>query len=80
MKFEIDFNHENDGKFLTEKLGVEWVSTGSTKYPPFEVAQLEINSFEELENILKIVEDEKGDYYSAVISFDPPIIFLDNKV
>lgn len=80
MKFEIDFNYENDDKFLIEKLNAYWVQTNSTKYAPFETLIVEVNTFEELEELLKIVNKEKKDYYSAVISFDPPTIYLDNKV
>jgi hypothetical protein len=79
MTFEIDFNQEIDDKTL-EDIGAKLVSTGSTKYPPFEVHKIELNDFEELEQLLNKVELIKGKFYSAVISFDGPTIFLDDKV
>ncbi len=79
MIFEIDFNREVDDKFL-ESIGAKWYETGSVKYAPFEILKIEINSFEELEEILKKVDKEKEGMYSAIVSFDPPCIFLDKEV
>lgn len=81
MIFEINFNKETDDKTL-EKLGAKLVSTGYfNKYPPFEVYQIEINTPEELEDLLKKVDSiKKESFYSAIISFDPPTIYLDNKI
>ena len=83
-KFEIDWNDLNnkDYKFLEEKLGAYWVDTGSDKYPPFEVLYIDVKDFQHLEEILNIVNENVNisESYSAVISFDPPSIFLCNKV
>ena len=38
---------------------------------------IELNTFEELEEILSIVDKEFGGFSDAVISFDPPSIFLE---
>lgn len=79
MRFEIDFNNESDDKTI-EMLGAKLVPTGALKYGPNEIYVIDINSIEELETLLKKVDKIKGDYYSAVISFDPPTIYLDNQV
>ena len=79
MTFQIDFNHEDDDKTL-EEIGAKLVSTGTTKYPPFEVYKIELNGFEELKQLINKVDSIKGKFYSAVISFDSPTIFLDNNV
>ena len=79
MRFEIDFDkigYYND-EFLIEKLGAYKVSTNSKKYPPFEVLHIEVEDFKHLEKILKIVDEEFGGFSSAIISFDPPTIFLE---
>ena len=82
MKFQVDFNRPtfNDDKFLIDILGAKVVKTGSDKYPPFELLYLELDNFEQLEKIITKVDTHYGDYYSAVISFDPPTIYLDNKI
>ena len=79
MIFRIDFNRENNDKILIEKLGAYYVDKGRTKYPPFEELMLEVKDFNQLQDILNIIDKEPNDFYSAVISFDPPTIFLDNK-
>lgn len=84
MKFEVDFNHNipNDYKILKE-LGAVLEDTGSTKYPPFEVFVIELESFEDLDKLLQKVNELTGSSrvldYSAVVSFDPPAIFFDDK-
>ncbi len=83
MKFEVDFNHNipNDYKILKE-LGAVLEDTGSTKYPPFEVFTIELESFEDLNKLLQKVNELVGDSifdYSAIVSFDPAMIFFDNK-
>ena len=82
MKFQIDFNECNrrDDNFLIDVLGAKVVETGSDKYPPFELLYLEVKDFEQIEEILNKVDTHYGGYYSAVISFDPPTIYLDNKI
>ena len=82
MIFEIGFNDTNfnDDDFLIRELEAYWVDTGSTKYPPFEVLKVEVKDFKELEKMLEKVDKHYGDFYSAVISFNPATIYLDSKV
>ena len=83
MVFEIDFNRNRSlekDNFLREKLGAYLVDTNSTKYPPFEILKIEIRNFEHLKELLNIIEQEYNSYYSAIISYDPPIIYLDNNI
>lgn len=79
MKFQIDFNQSDyyNDTFLIEKLGSELVPTGSDKYAPFEILQIEIRDFEHLEEILKTVDKEFNCISTALISFDPPSLFLE---
>jgi hypothetical protein len=79
MIFEIDFNHERDDKVLVE-VGAEIVELPNRKYPPYELIKIELNTFEELEQLLNKINSIKNKLYSAVINFDPPAIFLDDKV
>lgn len=72
MIFEIDFNRTSNDKFLTEKLGANCVDDF--------ILTIDMKDFDHLEKILDLVDEEFGDFYSAVISFDPPTIYLDNKV
>jgi hypothetical protein len=79
MKFEIDFNdsgYSND-KLLIEKLGAYYVPTGSDKYPPFEILQIEVEDFEKLKDIISIIDKELNTISSAVIQFDPPTLYID---
>ena len=79
MKFEIDFNREVNDKFLIEELGAKVES-----FEDFDRLTIEVNSFEDIEELLKKVN--KGlnmsisKEYSAIFSFDPPTIYLDNDV
>jgi hypothetical protein len=71
MKFEIGFNdteYQND-KLLT-KLGAKLVSTGSQKYPPFD-------NVDKIKAIVDTVDKELYAITSAIISFDPPTIYID---
>ena len=80
MKFEIEFNDSNynNDKFLIEELGAYYVPTGSQKYPPFEILQIEVENFEKLKTIMDKVDKKfKGRYASAVISFDPATLYID---
>lgn len=79
MRFEIDFNRDTDEETL-EQIGAKLVSTGATKYPPFETYVIDITTFEELEQLLGKVDKIKEGIYSAIISFDPPTIYLDDTV
>ena len=74
MFFEIDFNRENDDRVI-ELLG----ATQSEK-AGFVYYKINVDSFEDLQELLDTVDDLKDDSYSAVISFDPPTIFLDTDV
>jgi hypothetical protein len=79
MVFEICFNklgYYND-EFLIDKLGAYRVPSGSAKYPPFEILNIEIIDFEHLKEILDIVDKEFGGFSDAIISYDPPTLFLD---
>ena len=79
MKFQIDFNdnkYSND-KLLIEKLGAYYIPTGSNKYPPFEVLEIEVEDFDKLKEIIEILDRELETYTSAIISFDPPTIYID---
>jgi hypothetical protein len=79
MIFEIYFNHEHDDKVLVE-IGAKIEELPNRKYPPYELVKIELNTFEELEQLLNKINSIKGKLYSAVINFDPPAIFLDDKV
>ena len=65
---------EVDEKHLKElrKLGAV-----SSEKPQLEI---EVKDFRELERLLEKVDKHYNDIYSAVISFDPPGIYLDNKI
>lgn len=82
MIFQIDFNsvHYSNDEFLINKLGAKLVPTGSKKYPLFEVLEIVVKDFEHLEELLAIVDKEFKDIYSAVISFDPPTLYLDSNI
>lgn len=79
MKFQIAFNDPNyyNDRFLIEILCAELVPTGSDKYPPFEMVQIDISGFEHLKLILETVYKEFNCISTALISFDPPTIFLE---
>ena len=82
MKFEINFNQhkEQDDKVL-EELGAISKPTGSNKYPPFDFYEIELNTFEELEQLLLKTDYLTGrKYHDAVIGFDPACIFLDTDI
>jgi hypothetical protein len=75
MIFEINFNRINNDKFLIEKLGAK-----QNKDVEYYSLIIEVKDFYHLKEILKIVDNEYGDFYSAIISFDSPTIYLDNKI
>jgi hypothetical protein len=78
MKFEIGFNdteYQND-KLLT-KLGAKLVPTGSQKYPPFEKFEIDIDNVDKIKDIVDTVDKELYAITSAIISFDPPTIYID---
>jgi hypothetical protein len=77
MIFTIDFDNPNfnDDEFLIS-LGAYWVDTGSNKYPPFQVLEIEIRDFEHLEEILRLVDMQYNVVSDAVISFDSPTLYI----
>lgn len=79
MKFQIDFQKSEfyADNFLIYVLGAYWIKTGSDKYPPFEVLEIEVRDFEHLEDILKEVDKRFETISSAIISFDNPTIFIE---
>lgn len=81
MKFQIDFNNDVDNSnFLINSLGAVSEPSDADEYPPSEALTVDVQSFKQLKEILKIVNTEFKDDYSAVISFDPATIYLDNNV
>lgn len=83
MRFEINFNREDDNGVLKE-LGVKYEyfeNHQDLKYEPYGAYMIEINTFEELEQLLNKVNKIKNNkFYSAIISFDPATIYFDNEV
>jgi hypothetical protein len=81
MRFEIDFNKETNDKLL-EQIGAKLVPYVPTpKYGPDSRYLINIDTFEELEILLEKVDVElNSGVYAAVVSFDPPTIYLDNNV
>lgn len=79
MQFEIDFNQDDycNDMFLINVLGAKLVDTNSRKYPPFEVLKIEVRDFEHLEELLKLVDTHFETISTALISFDPPTIYID---
>lgn len=78
MKFEIDFNTETDPEYILS-LGAK-LERGFKFDPNYSIFTIELENFEDLEKLLERVDKEKGDLYSAIVSFDPPTIFLDSDV
>lgn len=74
MKFEIDFNYD-DNDALLEQLGAAF--EGDELLGAYFI---EIEGFDELEALLKKLDALTNDLWSAVVSFDSPTIYLDNKV
>jgi len=83
MKFEIDFNRETHDDVLKE-LGAKQVP--DVEYHALEI---EIKDFEELAQLEDKVNEimnaknpnrKFDEYYSIIIGFDPPTIYLDKEV
>ena len=80
MKFEIDFaepdlGSREDYDFLIEELGAYWEKEeGDLPYVPLII---EIKDFGELEKLLEKVDKHYSTAFSAIISFDPPTIYLE---
>lgn len=80
MIFEISFNRKdkNDNKEFFDFIGAKINNNDEYSY-----YQIELNSFEELEELMKTINKKLYDNifeYSSIISFDPPVIFLDKNV
>jgi hypothetical protein len=78
MKFEIDLNREQDDDFLLSLGAKEEVFT--IKSGSYSGYYIEVNTFEELEDLIKETDKVRNGIYSAIISFDPPTIYLDKDV
>jgi hypothetical protein len=77
MKFQIDFNQRVNDKVLKE-IGAKWEDMWKGEPGAYSI---EINDISELEPLLKKVDLLMNDvYYSAIVSFDPPTIYLDNEI
>ena len=74
MKFIIDFNHGWNDKLL-EKIGAT-----EEHFEEYSHYVIEIESFEDLDKLIQKVDKDTNEMYSAVISFDPATIYLDDKV
>lgn len=79
MKFEIDFNSQdiNNDQWFIDNFGGVLVDTGSLKYPPFQKVMVEVGDFDELRDLLEEIDKSFNCISSAVISFDPPTVFID---
>lgn len=81
MKFEIDFNRsgdKNDTKEFFDFIGAELYERDE-----YSTYRIEINSIEDLQPLLeKINMHLCGNkfQYSFIMSFDPAVIYLDDKV
>lgn len=76
MIFQIDFNRPdpNNNKAFYKHIGAKLNTSDD-----YHFYEIELNTFEELEALIEKVNKKTGDWYSAVISFDHPTIYLDNK-
>lgn len=79
MIFEILFNQTDfyDDDFLINELGGKSVQREKQKYPPYDRIMIEVRDFEHLEEILKKADEKYKKSPSAVITFNPPIIFIE---
>lgn len=79
MKFEIGFNRRdnNDTKEFYKFIEATLISKEECEY-----YQIELNTFEELEQLLEKINGKIAPrfLYSAVVSFDPPTIYIDKEV
>ena len=84
MKFEVAFNHDiPNARRILKELGAASEYAHHDIYPAFKYFTIELESFEDLDKLLQKVNELIGSSkvldYSAVMSFDPPAIFFDNK-
>jgi len=80
MVFIINFNKsEEQDDFFLEELGAK-LSTIYNKPFCFGEYEINIDNFEELKTLLKKVDNNYNDHYSAIITFNPATLFLDKDV
>ena len=78
MRIEIAFNRDYNNK-ETQDLLLE-VTGGTFDYEKdsgYGGVFVEMKTFEQLEEMLKKLDEKTGDMYSAIVSFDSPTIFFD---
>ena len=74
MEFEIDFNKKQDDKYLINELGAYYLE--KDEYPGLFI---EVKDFEHLKELLLKVSNDFSDDYSAIVSYDPLMIYLDDS-
>jgi hypothetical protein len=80
MRFEIAFNFEHLGTYEELKeLGAELVTKNANGENTYAHYEIELENFKDLEGLLKRVSFMKGWTCYALVSFDPPIIYLDDE-
>ena len=80
MKFEIDLNWGHDDALLKTLGAEERIRNSDAEI--WSSFYVELNTFQDLEELLKEANKHKKDdefEYSAIVSFDPPMLYLDNK-
>lgn len=81
MIFEIEFNKDYPDTSRAEKnrilkeLGADLYGIYKGGFPV-----IEVNTLEDMAKIEKRVHELTGEYYSLVVGFDSPTIFLDKDV
>ena len=84
MKFEIAFNspgNPNNIKAFYEHIGAQLEYTNN-EYPAYYIEVESLEKLEELNNKinLHLTEGKNNWEYSMIITFDPPVIYLDKEV
>lgn len=74
MKFIIDLNRGWDDGLLKQ------IGAKEEHFEDYSHFTIDIDSFEDIESLLRKVDSITKDHYSAVISFDPATIYLDEKI
>lgn len=75
MKFYIDFNKESKDKVL-EQIGAELVRNNKEDIGYF----IELNSFEDFEELENKLAELMGYWYSLIISFVSNTIYIDKDI
>ena len=75
MIFEIDFNRQQNDKFLINELGAYYLK--DSEYPGLFI---NIIDFEHLRELLLKVGNHFKDSYQAIITYDPRIIYLERNL